>query len=252
MSDNKKVVGRYMTPNVEVERRISEKFGGMLELTVLKPETEASQKLQQMEKTSSQKVKASFNNKLETFFALGGIFEGKYAASKYLGKSISDIMTEERRVNNLIEEIEEKLNSLIEEFSVPYRKAGNKTPGWDEERVEGYVEDMKQQNLIRAGATDPKEIEAHKKYMELKDELAQAKAERNAIEVAKADYKEQNKDLIREVRERNRVKDLEKSGLLEEMGLAEPDPVKTEEEQKEAEEKTTESEEQTDESNISE
>ena len=27
MSDNKKVVGRYMTPNVEVERRISEKFG---------------------------------------------------------------------------------------------------------------------------------------------------------------------------------------------------------------------------------
>ena len=252
MSDNKKVVGRYMTPNVEVERRISEKFGGMLELTVLKPETEASQKLQQMEKTSSQKVKASLNNKLETFFALGVLFEGKYAASKYLGKSISDIMTEERRVNNLIEEIEEKLNSLIEEFSVPYRKAGNKTPGWDEERVEGYVEDMKQQNLIRAGATDPKEIEAHKKYMELKDELAQAKAERNAIEVAKADYKEQNKDLIREVRERNRVKDLEKSGLLEEMGLAEPDPVKTEEEQKEAEEKTTESEEQTDESNISE
>lgn len=252
MSDNKKVVGRYMAPNIEVERRILEKFGRMLEKTVVKPETEASQKLQQMEKTSSQKVKESLNNKLETLFALGGRFEGKYAASKYIGKSISDIMTEERRVNNLIEEIEERLNSLIEEFSVPYRKAGNKTPGWDEERVESYVEDMTQQNLIRSGATDPKEIEAHKKYMELKEELAQAKAERNAIEVAKADYKEQNKDLIREVRERNRVKDLEKSGLLEEMGLAEPDPVKTEEEPKEAEEKTTESEEQTDESNISE
>ena len=252
MSDNKKVVGRYMAPNIEVERRISEKFGRILEKTVVKPETEASQKLQQMEKTSSQKVKESLNNKLETLFALGGRFEGKYAASKYIGKSISDIMTEERRVNNLIEEIEERLNSLIEEFSVPYRKAGNKTPGWDEERVESYVEDMTQQNLIRSGATDPKEIEAHKKYIELKEELAQAKAERNAIEVAKADYKEQNKDLIREVRERNRVKDLEKSGLLEEMGLAEPDPVKTEEEPKEAEEKTTESEEQKDESNISE
>ena len=80
----------------------------------------------------------------------------------------------------------------------------------------------------------------------------QAKAEKNAIEVAKTDYMEQNADLIREARERNRVKDLEKSGLLEEMELAEPDPVKTEEEPKEAEEKTTESEEQTDESNISE
>lgn len=252
MSDNKKVVGKYMTPNIEVMRRISEKFDGLLEQTVVKPETEASQKLQQMEKTSSQKVKASLNNKLETFFALSGKFEGKYAASKYLGKSISDIMTEERRVNNLIEEIEERLNSLTEEFLAPYRKAGNKTFGWNEERVESYVEDMKQRNLIRSGATDPKEIEARKKYMELKEELAQAKAEKNAIEVAKTDYMEQNADLIREAQERNRVKDLEKSGLLEEMELAEPDPVKTEEEPKEAEEKTTESEEQTDESNISE
>lgn len=252
MSDNKKVVGRYVTPNIEVMRRISEKCDGLLEQTVDKPETGASQKLQQMEKTSSQKVKSSLNSKLETLFALGGRFEGKYAASKYLGKSISDIMTEERRVNNLIGEIEERLNSLTEEFLAPYRKAGNKTFGWNEERVESYVEDMKQRNLIRSGATDPKEIEAHKKYMELKEELARAKAEKNAIEVAKTDYKEQNKDLIQEVRERNRVKDLEKSGLLEEMGLAEPDPVKTEEEPKEAEEKTTESEEQTDESTISE
>lgn len=252
MSDNKKVVGRCMTPKIEVERRISEKFGGLLEQTVVKPETEASQKLQQMEKTSSQKVKASLNNKLETFFALRGKFEGKYAASKYLGKSISDIMTEERRVNNLIEEIEERLNSLTEEFLAPYRKAGNKTFGWNEERVESYVEDMKQRNLIRSEATDPKEIEARKKYMELKEELAQAKAEKNAIEVAKTDYMEQNADLIREAQERNRVKDLEKSGLLEEMELAEPDPVKTEEKPKETEDKTTESEEKTDESNISE
>ena len=184
MSDNKKVVGKYMTPNIEVMRRISEKFDGLLEQTVVKPETEASQKLQQMEKTSSQKVKASFNNKLETFFALSGKFEGKYAASKYLGKSISDIMTEERRVNNLIEEIEERLNSLTEEFLAPYRKAGNKTFGWNEERVESYVEDMKQRNLIRSGATDPKEIEARKKYMELKEELAQAKAEKKAGRIA--------------------------------------------------------------------
>ena len=165
MSDNKKVVGRYMTPNIEVMRRILEKTDGMLEQTVVKPETGASQKLQQMEKTPSQKVKASLNNKLETFFALRGIFEGKYAASKYLGKSISDIMTEERRVNNYIQEIEERLNSLTEEFSAPYREAGNKTPGWDEEHVESYVKIMKQRNLIGIDATDPKEIEAHKKYI---------------------------------------------------------------------------------------
>ena len=251
MSDNKKT-RRFVTPNDEVKEMLSGKFDGMLEKPVVRLETEASQKLQQMEKTSSQKVKASLNNKLETFFALRGIFEGKYTASKYLGKSISDIMTEERRVNNLIEETEERLNSLIEEFSVPYRKSGNKTPGWDEERVEMYVEKFVDANLIGNGATDPKEIEAHKKYMELREELAQAKAEKNAIEVAKADYMEQNADLIREAQENKRRKEFEESGLLEELGIVKSEPVKTEEEQKETDDKTTESEEQTDESNISE
>lgn len=250
MSDNKKT-RRFVTPNDEVKEMLSGKFDGMLEKPVVKLETEASQKLQQMEKTSSQKVKASLNNKLETFFALRGIFKGKYTASKYLGKSISDIMTEERRVNNLIEETEERLNSLIEEFSAPYRKAGNKTPGWDEKRTEMYVEKFVDANLIRSGATDPKEIEAHKKYMELREELAQAKADKNAIAVAKADYMEQNADLIREAQENKRRKEFEESGLLEELGIVKPEPVKTEE-QKEAEEKTKESEEQTDESNISE
>ena len=250
MSDNKKT-RRFVTPNDEVKEMLSGKFDGMLEKPVVKLETEASQKLQQMEKTSSQKVKASLNNKLETFFALRGIFEGKYAASKYLGKSISDIMTEERRVNNLIEETEERFNSLIEEFSAPYRKVGNKTPGWDEERVEMYVDKFVDANLIGNGATDPKEIEAHKKYMELREELAQAKADKNAIAVAKADYMEQNADLIREAQENKRRKEFEESGLLEELGIVKPEPVKTEE-QKEAEEKTKESEEQTDESNISE
>ena len=243
MSDNKKT-RRFVTPNDEVKEMLSGKFDGMLEKPVVKLETEASQKLQQMEKTSSQKVKASLNNKLETFFALRGIFEGKYAASKYLGKSISDIMTEERRVNNLIEETEERLNSLIEEFSAPYRKAGNKTPGWDEERVEMYVEKFVDANLIGNGATDPKEIEAHKKYMELREELAQAKADKNAIAVAKADYMEQNADLIREAQENKRRKEFEESGLLEELGIVKPEPVETEE-QKEAEEKTKESEEKT-------
>lgn len=251
MSDNKKT-RRFVTPNDEVKEMLSGKFDGMLEKPVVRLETEASQKLQQMEKISSQKVKASLNNKLETFFALRGIFEGKYTASKYLGKSISDIMTEERRVNNLIEETEERLNSLIEEFSVPYRKSGNKTPGWDEECVEMYVEKFVDANLIGNGATDPKEIEAHKKYMELREELAQAKAEKNAIEVAKADYMEQNADLIREAQENKRRKEFEESGLLEELGIVKSEPVKTEEEQKETEDKTTESEEQTDESNISE
>ena len=251
MSDNKKT-RRFVTPNDEVKNMLSEKLAGMFERPVVKPEREKDPESQQIEKTSSQKVKESLNNKLETMFALRGRFEGKYAASKYLGKSISDIMTEERRVNNLIEEIEERLNSLIEEFSVPYRKAGRRSGGWDEERIELYVTKFVNDNLIGTGATEPDEIEAHKKYMKWRDELAQAKAEKNAIAVAKADYMEQNADLIREAQENKRRKEFEESGLLEELGIVKADPAKAEEEPKEAEEKTTESEEQTDESNISE
>lgn len=102
MSDNKKT-RRFVTPNDEVKEMLSGKFDGLLEQTVVKPETEASQKLQQMEKTSAQKIKESLTNKIETLLDLQEkTFTGKYAASKYLGKSISDIMTEERRVNNYI------------------------------------------------------------------------------------------------------------------------------------------------------
>lgn len=61
MSDNKKT-RRFVTPNDEVKEMLSGKFDGLLEQTVVKPETEASQKLQQMEKTSAQKIKESLTS----------------------------------------------------------------------------------------------------------------------------------------------------------------------------------------------
>lgn len=61
------------------------------------------------------------------------------------------------------------------------------------------------------------------------DELLSYKAEKNALAVAKADYMDQNADLIKEVQEKRRREDLEKSGLLDELGLSEPAPVESEE-----------------------
>ena len=61
------------------------------------------------------------------------------------------------------------------------------------------------------------------------EELLNYKAEKNALTVAKADYMTQNADLIKEVQEKRRREDLEKSGLLDELGLSEPTPVESEE-----------------------
>ena len=251
MNDNKKT-RRFVTPNDEVKDMLSGKFAGMLERPVIKLEREKNPEAQKIEKTTNQRIMESLDSKFVDYFAKQGVFTGKYASSKYMGQSIRDLMTEERRVNNLIEDIEERKASLIEEAKKHYRKFCSKVAGWNGERVEEEVKTLVDNNIIGTYGTEEREIGAHQKYAELENELLQAKADKNAIDVAKADYMEQNADLIREAQENKRRKEFEESGLLEELGIVKSDPVKTEEEQKEAEEKTTGSEEQTNESNISE
>ncbi|MBU5445715.1 hypothetical protein [Blautia sp. MSJ-36] len=251
MSDNKKT-RRFVTPNDEVKSMLSGKFAGMLERPVVKPEREKDVESQQIERTINQRVMESLDNKFVDYFAKQGVFTGKYAASKYIGQSISNLMTEERRVSNLIEDIEERKASLIEEVKKFYRKSCSKVAGWSEERVEVEVKTLVDNNIIGTYGTEEREIEAHQKYAELENELLQAKADKNAIAVAKADYMEQNADLIREAQENNRRKEFEESGLLEELGIVKSAKVKAEEKSKEIEEKAEESEEQEDESNISE
>lgn len=250
MSDNKKT-RRFVTPNDEVKEMLSGKFTGMLERPVIKLERENNLESKQAERTVRQRVMESIDNKITDLFAKRGVFTGKYVSSKYMGQSFHDLMTEERRVNNLIEDIEERKASFIEEVKNPYRMSCSKVAGWNEERVEEEVKTLVENNIIGTYGTEDREIKAHQKYVELENELLQAKADKNAIAVAKADYMEQNADLIREAQENKRRKEFEESGLLEELGIVKPEPVKTEE-QKEDEEKTKESEEQTDESNISE
>lgn len=251
MNDNKKT-RRFVTPNDEVKDMLSGKFAGMLERPVIKLEREKDPESQQIERTNNQRVMESLDSKFVDYFAKQGVFTGKYAASKYIGQSISNLMTEERRVSNLIEDIEERKASLIEEVKKFYRKSCSKVAGWSEERVEVEVKTLVDNNIIGTYGTEEREIEAHQKYAELENELLQATADKNAIAVAKADYMEQNADLIREAQENKRRKEFEESGLLEELGIVKSAPVNAEEKSKEIEEKAEESEEQTDESNISE
>lgn len=137
------------------------------------------------------RVKQSIGDKIERTLARTGRFIGKYSASKYLGQPISEIKAEER--------------------------------------AEEYACNTFRSNIAGSGAEDENERELHKKYVEMNDELLSYKAEKNALTVAKADYMAQNADLIKEIQEKRRREDLEKSGLLDELGLSEPAPVESEE-----------------------
>jgi len=175
------------------------------------------------------RVEKSIGDKIEKSLARTGVFIGKYSASKYLGQPISDIKAEERRIDNIIADRQAKLNSFVNEIIDSYKKLAMKNCNWTEELAENYAWNTFIRNIRGSGAEDDKERELHNKYVELNDELLSYKAEKNALAVAKADYMDQNADLIKEVQEKRRREDLEKSGLLDELGLSEPAPVESEE-----------------------
>ena len=175
------------------------------------------------------RINKSIEDKIEKSLARTGVFTGKYSASKYLGQPISDIKAEERRIDNIIADRQAKFDSFKNEIIDSYKHKGMKNCHWTEERAEEYACNTFRSNIAGSGAEDEKERELHKKYVEMDDELLSYKAEKNALAVAKADYMDQNADLIKEVQEKRRREDLEKSGLLDELGLSEPAPVESEE-----------------------
>lgn len=175
------------------------------------------------------RVEKSIGDKIEKSLARTGVFIGKYSASKYLGQPISEIKAEERRIDNIITDRQAKLDSFVNEIIDSYKHKVMKNCHWTEERAEEYACNTFRSNIAGSGAEDEKERELHKRYVEMDDELLSYKAEKNALAVAKADYMDQNADLIKEVQEKRRREDLEKSGLLDELGLSEPAPVESEE-----------------------
>ena len=209
----------------KVELMISKKMEVFNNIPVIKP-----RKVEVTEDSPlSMRINKSIEDKIEKSLARTGEFTGKYSASKYLGQPISDIKAEERRIDNIIADRQAKFDSFKNEIIDSYKHKAMKNCHWTEERAEEYACNTFRSNIAGSGAEDEKERELHKKYVEMDDELLSYKAEKNALAVAKADYMDQNADLIKEVQEKRRREDLEKSGLLDELGLSEPAPVESEE-----------------------
>lgn len=167
------------------------------------------------------RLKDLIGAKIDSYFTKYCGYDGSALAVKYMGKPISEIMQEERKLGNLLSEAEQELDKFLSE---QYENARAKNSG--KSLTEKDISDLSKQYIeeyvigSRAGG-DEEEKAAHEKYVRLDAEVSRLRVEHNAVLLAKADYIESNSDLIRELQDKIRRDDLKKSGLLSELGLVE-------------------------------
>lgn len=179
------------------------------------------------EPTTETQVRQSLSSKLFGLCAKESNYSGKYAASQYMGKSITELMKDEKRTKKDIEAAERALAEFEHEHLKPYYEVAMKTPGYDKDRAEDYAYRQFKSNIEGSYAENETEAAAHIEYTELKNALAKCRVEHNAVLIAKDAYLEDNADLIKEMQEKKRREDLLNSGILDELGLAEkkaPEP----------------------------
>lgn len=242
-----------MSIRMKVENSIAEKIDAQYASKTLNRSTDREIVITENSPISDV-VKASIGKKLGT-----GYFAGLYhseeitganlfgrkklnsLASKYMNLPISDITKELRKKENVLAQEEKRLRDFLyaeREKAIKLFLGGSLTKRAIENKADLYV-----RNYIKGSyATeekDPGAYKAHKQYLQLLDEFAQARAERNAVRVAKQNYIDENQDIIQailqEEQEKRRIVDLKKSGLLAEFGIeenVEEDQEKVEEGQK--------------------
>ena len=179
------------------------------------------------EPTTEAQVRQSLSSKLFGLCVKESNYSGKYAASQYMGKSITELMRDEKRTQKDIEAAERALEEFEHEHLKPYYEAAMKTPGYDKDRAEDYAYRQFKSNIEGSYAEDGTESAAHVEYTELKNALTKCRVEHNAVLTAKSAYLEDNADLIKEIQEKKRREDLLNSGILDELGLTEkkaPEP----------------------------
>ncbi len=171
--------------------------------------------------TGGDRLKDLIGAKVDRYFTKYSGYDGSALAVKYMGKPISEIMQEERKLGNLLREAEQELDKFISE---QYENARDKNSGKSltEKDIDALSKSYVEEYVIgsRAGS-DEEEKAAHEKYIRLDDEVSRLRVEHNAVLLAKADYIDSNSALIRELQDKKRREDLKKSGLLIELGLEE-------------------------------
>lgn len=203
-------------------KRISKKFEGIERKMDTRMRDHSDIIVDPENQNTQYKVREMISGKMNNFLVKESGYDGKYAAAKYMGKPISELMREERKTENLLKDAEEKLDALLNKHYESAYKTALRVAGATEESAKQYAMNYVKKNVINTYAKedeDPKAFEAHKQYLEMDADLARRRVDHNAVLVAKEAYINENEDLIREMREKKRREDLEKSGLLKELGL---------------------------------
>lgn len=171
--------------------------------------------------TGGDRLKDVVGAKVNRYFTKYSGYDGSALAVKYMGKPISEIMQEERKLGNLLSEAEQELDKFLSE-QYENAKARNSWSSLPEKDIDALSTRYVEEYVIRSCAgSGEEEKAAHEKYIKLDDEVSRLRVEHNAVLLAKADYIDSNPDLIRELQDKIRRDDLKKSGLLSELGLVE-------------------------------
>lgn len=176
------------------------------------------------EASINKKVSDMIGAKLTTYRALReeNRQEVRQIAGKYMGLPITDILREQKKAENLLEDAENRLESFLEtqrKKALKQYKIGSMTEKQKEQHAEEYVKLYIMGSCAHENE-DPKAYEAHKEYNKMKDEIAKLRTEKNAVLLAKDDFLEENRELIEEERKQARIRDIRKSGILAELGIA--------------------------------
>jgi len=142
-------------------------------------------------------------------------------AAKYMDMPIKDLLAEQKKIEGNIETTKKVLDMIINreygrcmvEFENSKFITLSQEQAEDQARV--YVRDC----IIGSRGTTEREKAVHKEYDNNMIELRNLKKERNAVLVAKQAYIDKNSDIIKAELDKRRLKELQESGLLDELDI---------------------------------
>jgi hypothetical protein len=142
-------------------------------------------------------------------------------AAKYMDMPIKDLLSEQKKIEGNIETTKKVLDMIINreygrcmvEFENSKFITLSQEQAEDQARV--YVRDC----IIGSRGTTEREKAVHKEYDNNMIELRNLKKERNAVLVAKQAYIDKNSDIIKAELDKRRLKELQESGLLDELDI---------------------------------
>lgn len=142
-------------------------------------------------------------------------------AAKYMDMPIKDLLAEQKKIEGNIETTKKVLDMIInrEYGRCMVEFENSKFITLSQERAEDQARVYVRDCIIGSRGTTEREKAVHKEYDNNMIELRNLKKERNAVLVAKQAYIDKNSDIIKAELDKRRLKELQESGLLDELDI---------------------------------